>query len=197
MSHRIFIAAVLCAAVAMPAIAQDTPRGPQPQGLWGAFSLGFAGTKTDCSNCTDPGYVGNGSTIIEVGGTISRHVRLGAEFFGWDQSMGDAKGRLAMVMAATRWYPDGSLPFYLKFGFGVSNGVAEGADSSGTEFSEKRTGLGIMIGLGWDLRVARNFSVTLTGGQYSGLLGDFVVPAGTAQDLLSMAYVVGLGVTIH
>lgn len=197
MAHRIVVAAALCAALATPARAQEAPRGPQPQGLWGAVSLGFAGTKTDCSNCTDPGYVGNGSTIIEVGGTVSRHVRLGAEFFGWDQATGNAKGQLGLLLAATRWYPDGDLPFYLKFGFGLGRGRAEGADSTGTPFEELRTGLGVMVGLGWDLRVARNFSVTLTGGQYSGLLGDFTVGTQTLRDAISMAYVVGLGVTIH
>jgi hypothetical protein len=116
-------------------------------GFW--FSVGLGGG--DCGQRTN-GLSGG----LGLGGTISQHVLLGAFTSGWYKEENGASVNASVLVAGIRYYPSVTNGFFMLAGLGVG-ALAASADGIG---SASETGSGAILGLGWDIRIAPNVSLT-------------------------------------
>jgi hypothetical protein len=142
--------------VANAALAQGTAdMGGKPhtrEGFW--FGLGLGAGSLGCEDCEDRETSWSGN--LKLGGTINPQFLLGVETNGWYKSEDLATLTYGNLSAVAYFYPSETSGFYLKGGLGMANLRAE-VDGFG---SESETGGGGVAGLGYDARVARNFSLT-------------------------------------
>jgi hypothetical protein len=134
-----------------------------PQTRQGFFiSFGVGGGSFGCEDCGDRET--GAAALIHLGGTLSPRLLLGADISGWSKSVEDSGGgeaRLthANLTAALQFYPSAAGGFWLKGGIGTSTLRAE-ASGGGVTISGDETGFGLTAGLGYDIRLGTNFSLT-------------------------------------
>jgi hypothetical protein len=147
------------------------------QGFWIGGGLGYGSLGLGCSGCVDVGREGGVSGYFKLGGTLRQNILIGVETNGWTKSEGGATLTMGNLSGAAYWYPMTS-GLFVKAGVGYSM-IDDGFDS----FS----GLGLTGGVGYDVRVGRNLSITPVAnwfrGGYDGLQGNVVQ--------------LGMGVTSH
>jgi hypothetical protein len=172
-----------------PAAASPAPQIPPPStvpggptrtvparsGFW--FNGGLGVGSLGCLYC-DGGRVNGLSGGLSLGGTLSDRWLLGFGTTGWvrDTTLGTLS--VGTADARVRFYPS------LYSGFFMTGGLGLGSISLGslTEY-----GPGAVFGVGWDIRVSRNVSLTPF---YNGFaMQSDLVDANVGQ--------LGLGVTIH
>ncbi len=120
---------------------------PLREGVW--FSVGFGFGSLGCENCIgrDSGLSGG----LAVGGTLNQHVLLGVGTTGFARSVDGDLLSVGTLDGRVRVYPSRRSGFFLNGGVGLG---------SLSYLGESEFGLGVMLGLGWDIRVGRNVSVT-------------------------------------
>jgi hypothetical protein len=207
---RSALVALALAAVALPAAAQDiTPAtdGPPRQGFYIGLGLAVASVSADCADCGDADAASMFGSHIKLGGTLSRSVRLGADLFGVyseDGIFGDLSGsgdeateNAGHVMLAVTVYPSAAGNFWFQAGLGSVVYLAD------VEGDQKYTGRGFggMLGVGYDLRVGRNGSlspyvslVSSTNGKLYDEAGDEV---GGADEWQTAYFAIGLDYVFH
>lgn len=121
-------------------------------GFW--FNLGFGYGSLGCDGCS--GREGGLSGGLQLGGTVSRKVLLGGATTGWTKSEGAATLTVGTVLALVRFYPSARGGFFLEGGLGLGT-IHASVDGFG---SESETGGGALLGLGYDIRVGENVSLT-------------------------------------
>jgi hypothetical protein len=136
--------------VAEPARAQAGT--PERQGFW--INVGLGGGSLGCSDCgtRETGLSGQ----LSLGGTINKHLLIGASSNGWTKSEDGITLTMSSLTAMVRYYPSATGGFYLTGGLGVSQvdlGIA--GYGSGSD-----TGTSALLGLGYDLRIGKNVSLT-------------------------------------
>lgn len=161
----------------------STPRVRHPQmrqGFWfnAGMGLGFAG----CQGCggTDAGASGG----MSLGGTLNEKWLLGVGTSGWYRSY-EGGGSISggTTDARFRFYPSLASGFFINGGLGFGHlTVGLGQFGSVTE-----TGVGALFGVGWDIRIKPNVSLTPF---YNG----FAIQTSNADGHVDQF---GLGVTIH
>jgi hypothetical protein len=116
------------------------------EGFWFNGGLGFG--SLGCDYCD--GERANGlSGGLSLGGTINDRVLLGVGTTGWARSgTGLTVGTLD---ARLRFYPSATSGFFVTGGVGLGTITLDGV-------TEK--GVGVVLGLGMDIRVASNLSIT-------------------------------------
>jgi hypothetical protein len=147
----------VAAALAVCADAADAQRSRARNtnlrdGIWFSGGLGYG--SLGCDNCGS--REGSLSADLSVGGTLSQRWLVGAGTSVWSKSEQGATLTVGTLDARVRFYPSTTGGFFLTGGIGV--GSMRG-DVSGFG-SATETGIGTILGLGWDIRVARNASVT-------------------------------------
>lgn len=133
------------------------------EGFFISFGLGYG--SLGCEDCAD--RVSGGSGYLALGGTLSQKVTLGGEVTGWGKSENDVTLTFGTVGPVIRFYPSATGGFFLKGGVGLATLELDLGQFSGTA-----TGAGLVLGLGYDGRVGRNFSLTpffdLVSGTFDG-----------------------------
>lgn len=167
------------------------------EGFWIGLGLGYGSYKgcDDIFGCSD--RQGSGSAYVKLGGTLNPQVLLGVESTAWTKDESGARVTAGGVTGTVAFYPVLSSGFFVKGGFGLSyieSKYVEGALS----VSASKTGWALIAGLGYDVRVARNVSITPSFSYLYGRPGDIDIPGlgtlpGTHGDLLQLA----VGVTFH
>jgi hypothetical protein len=153
------------------------PMSGRPQtreGLW--FNVGLGLGSQGCQDCLlrDNGLSGG----LSVGGRISDRVLLGVGTAGWAKEIAGETLSVGTLDARLRFYPARTSGFFLTGGLGIGSLSYAG---------ESEFGLGAILGLGWDIRVGRNISLTPF---YNGFaMSNSLVDANVGQ--------FGIGVTIH
>jgi hypothetical protein len=146
------------AAGAAPAAAVQDPPPAAPEneharrGFWFSGGLGYG--SLGCEDCGS--REGGLSGGIELGGSVSQKVLLGAGTTGWTKNEGGVTLTVGTVVALIRFYPSATGGFFLLGGLGLGTIHAE-IDGLG---SDSETGGGALLGLGYDIRVGRNVSLT-------------------------------------
>ena len=164
---------------AAPAAAQH----PQTrEGFWAGVGMGWGSFGLSCDGCAGLDRTGSYTGYVNVGGTLRPNLLLGAELNGWTKSEDGATVRLANASAAAYWYPTVQSGLFLKGGMGYSrlsadNGLVSASDG----------GWGLLMGLGYDMRVARATSITPVLNYFRGAFD------GGSADVVQL----GLGVTFH
>lgn len=122
------------------------------KGFW--FNVGLGYGSLGCDGCSE--RTGGLSGQIGVGGTLSQNVLLGVVSNGWTKSEGGVTLTTGALTAAVRLYPSKTGGFFILAGFGLGTTSASVAGYG----SGSQTGTGAVVGLGVDLRVGKNVSVT-------------------------------------
>ena len=148
-------------------------------GFW--FSAGLGYGTLGCETCFGE-RVHGGSGGLSMGGTVSDRVLLGGGTTGWARSEDGVLVSASTLDFRVRFYFVRTSGFFMNGGLGLGSiSLASG----GTTISE--TGVGLMLGLGWDGRVGRNISLT-----------PFWNGSAISTDIADVNFgQVGLGSTIH
>lgn len=151
---RFSMAALLCLSVtltigAVPGLAQH----PQTrQGFWFNGGLGYG--SLGCNDCS--GRTGALSGGISLGGTLSPKFLLGVGTTGWTKSEGGVTLTVGTLDARFRFYPSATGGFFLTGGLGVGS-IRVSVSGAG---SANETGVGVVLGMGYDFRIGANVSLT-------------------------------------
>jgi hypothetical protein len=141
------VGALVVSATSAHAQVQNASRS----GFWFSGGLGYG--SLGCQDCgSREGGISGG---LSLGGTISPRFLLGVGTTGWSKSQDGATLTVGTLDARVRFYPSTTGGFFLTGGLGVGSMRGEVGGISSTE-----TGVGTMLGLGWDIRVASNTSIT-------------------------------------
>jgi len=138
--------------LAVSAVSAQAQNAQLRDGFWFSGGLGYG--SLGCNGC---GPRANGlSGGLSLGGTISQRFLLGVGTTGWTKSEQGATLTVSTLDARVRFYPSATGGLFLTGGLGLGavTGSGSGFGSSG------ETGGGMIFGLGYDYRVARNTSIT-------------------------------------
>lgn len=163
------------------------------EGFWisvglGGGSLGLGGDVSDVDRETGlSGY-------LRMGGTLSRKVLLGGESNGWTKEIDGIRTTVGFLAPVILWYPSETVDFYLKGGLGFLF-----IDEEDGGFGKVTgSGFGVSIGVGYEARVGRMFSIVifLNGIASTGVEAK-LAGTGTGVDVDPDFGQLGVGVTWH
>ena len=173
----------ICAAMLALLPSAGTAQNPQTrEGFFIGFGFGY-GT-FGCEGCNDRESSVAGH--LKLGGTLSPTLLVGAESSGWSKEEAGVRLTHANLSAIVQFYPSVANGFFLKGGLGFSRLEVSGS-SGGVSGSVSDEGLGLTAGLGYDIRLGTNFSLSP---YLSFAWGDFEGGSANHGQL-------GLGVTWH
>jgi len=163
------------------AAAQDPPEGlvevseSTRRGFWLGLGVGAGGESYDVRPSTGYSEVLYRPTVsLRLGGTASRHLRLGGEVLSWINQVGPAVESLNSALFIAQLYPFSSSGLYLKGGLGIGRNAVDFRDS----FDQGDTGFAALVGAGYEFRLGRHFYlnpvIDLIGHRYDdGISGDY------------------------
>jgi hypothetical protein len=159
----------------VPAAGDVVSGHPQTrEGFW--FNAGLGIGSLGCKDCI--GRENGLSGGLSLGATINDRLLLGVGTTGWAKSEEGETLTVGTLDARLRFYPARKAGFFVTGGFGLGTLRFAG---------ESETGLGLVLGVGWDIRVGRNVSLTPF---YNGFaMRSDLVDANVGQ--------LGVGITIH
>jgi hypothetical protein len=143
------------------------------QGFWIGGGLGYG--SLGCDGCD---RLGGASGYLKLGGTLRQNILIGVETNGWTKSEFGQRLTMGNMSGAAYWYPMTTNGLFVKGGVGYSvldDGFAN------------ESGFGMIAGLGYDVRVGRNMSITPVANWFRGSF------SGGSANVLQL----GLGVTSH
>ncbi len=138
------------------------------------------------------GREGGATGFIKLGGTLSKSVLLGGEVNAWMKSGSGVTFTLGNVSAAAYFYPVPKTGFFLK------GGVGYGSTRFSNSGSATASGFGFVAGVGYDVRIGANSSLTPVANFYFGSDGDMTengtkIFSSVKHNVLDF----GLGITFH
>ena len=144
------------------------------EGFWFSAGLGF-GT-LGCENCLgrEDGLSGG----LSLGTVVGDRVLLGVGTTGFAKSIAGETLSVGTLDARVRFYPVRTSGFFLNGGVGLGTLSFAG---------ESEYGVGVMLGLGWDIRLGKNVSLTPFWNGFA--MSNANVDANVGQ--------LGIGFTIH
>jgi hypothetical protein len=141
-------------AAALAAAILATARPLAAQGFWAGLGIGTGMQQVACDICRGDGN-GGWTARAALGGTLSRHLRLGAELHGWTDKTDDIRFSFYSVMPAIYWYPSTRIPYFMLGGAGWVGYRAANQDETMSTSSP-----GLTVGLGYELQVAPSYAIT-------------------------------------
>jgi hypothetical protein len=172
----LMVLGALVTGIVSPASAQ---KPQERKGFW--FNAGVGYGSYGCGDCDgrESGFSGG----LSLGATLSPHVLLGVGTAGWTKTQDGVTLTVGTVDARVRIYPVAEGGFFFTGGVGL--GVVDVySDLLG---NSNENGFGFLFGLGYDLRVGKNVSLTPF---WNGLVMN-------VDNESSNVGQIGLGVTIH
>jgi hypothetical protein len=148
-------------------------------GFWFNGGLGYG--SLGCEDCD--GRTGALSGGLALGGTVSQKVLLGVGSNGWTKSENGAELTVGTLLAVIRFYTSATGGFFLLGGLGVGSIHGEVSGFG----SDTETGYGALVGLGYDIRVGDNVSLT-------PFWNGFAANTSNADANVGQ---IGLGITLH
>jgi hypothetical protein len=144
------------------------------QGFW--FNVGMGYGTLGCEDCItrDHGLSGG----LSLGAALGDHVLLGVGTTGFAREFEGELFSVGTLDARVRVYPAKRSGFFINAGLGLGSIAYAG---------EYEFGLGAMLGVGWDIRVGRNVSLTPFWNGFA--MANSNIDANVGQ--------IGLGITIH
>lgn len=183
-------AVVVCTSLglwAAAASAQSAPPQSGGAGLWAAAGAGGGWTRLTCAICRTDRHAGP-ALQLSGGATVRPGLLLGVEVDGWTRAEDDIRTLLLAGTLAARIYPQPARGLFLKGGLGV---VRYSLD----EGELRATLPGLVLGAGYDVRVARGYAVTGAVGLLASSFGSLRSGDGTVADDVSVS-VLQLGISL-
>ena len=138
------------------------------QGFTASFGLGAGSGGVKCDGCSTDRQNGF-SGYLRLGGAVNPNWVIGGETQGWTYSKNGETDRFSYLTAFSQYYPMVQSGFFMKGGFGLGAASFEVTDPTFGNQKVSSVGPAATLGLGYDLRVARNFSIT----PYANYLSEF------------------------
>lgn len=194
-SHRSLTLRSLAAVAVLMGSAVSLAAAQHPQvrkGFWIGFGLGYGSSNVSCDGCPSTSRESSGSAFIKLGGTMSDKVLLGGEINAWSKSESGLTADLGNVSFAAYFYPQPKSGFFVKGGVGFATTRLHDGGTA------EATGFGFLAGLGYDIRVGTNISITPVANYYIGFDGDLKQSGSTLETgWKHNVYDFGLGITFH
>lgn len=152
--------ALLTAVLATSAFAQQAQTR---QGLWVGGGMGYGSLGLSCDGCGDVPREGGISGYAKVGGTLRPNLLFGVELNGWTDSEAGARVTMGNMSGAAYWYPMAAQGLFIKAGAGYSTLMVDDGISTADD-----SGLGILGGVGYDIRMGKNLSITPVANWFRG-----------------------------
>jgi hypothetical protein len=149
------------------------------QGFW--FNAGLGYGSAGCLDCNI--RTGSLSGGLALGGALSQKVMLGGGTNRWTKSEDGHTLTVETLAAVMRFYPSSTAGYFVLGGLGLGM-IHRAASGFG---SDTQTGFGALLGLGIDIRVDRNVSLTPFWNGFVVVMNDQDANVGQ----------IGLGVTVH
>ena len=148
-------------------------------GMWFYGGLGYGSLGTSGGD----GRLNGGSGGLSFGGTINDRLLLGVGTSGYYKSEDGVSLTASTLDARLRFYPVRTAGFF------ITGGIGLGTISVGTVYfgTETETGLATMFGLGWDIPIGANVSLT-------PFWNGFAVANSTTDANVGQ---LGVGITVH
>lgn len=182
MVRSIAVVGIAVLSIGLVPLRADAQNPQTRQGFFIGLGLGVGSFGAE----GDDGRETGGAAHITLGGTLTPRVLLAGEIAGWTKEEDGARLSHSNITAIVQFYPIVDSGLFVRGGVGGSN-LRVSASSGGFSFSFDENGLGLTGGLGYDIRVGSNFSITPYG---LFVWGDF--DGGSANHFQG-----GLGVTWH
>lgn len=179
------IAVVLCAAAAETQSPLLTRHG-----LTIGLGLGFGSAEVSCAGCP-PDRDQAGAAYFRIGSAIRPDLILAGEVSSATRNRTGGEMTITAVDFAALYYPAPAEAFFLLGGIG-SGEIELTSQAGATSGTATGSGMGYEIGAGYDLRIAKHFSLTPTV-TYFRTRGVKV----SGNPLDGTVLMVGLGVTWH
>ena len=125
------------------------------KGFWIGFGVGWGSYGISCSGCGGLGREDSYTAYVKLGGTVSPHLLLGGELNGWSKTQNGATASAGNATLTAFYYPVPASGLFVNGGVGFSRVEASGGGSS-----SGKTGPGVTLGAGYDVRVGTNLSIT-------------------------------------
>ena len=187
----------LCPLVA--GVGQASAERPQErQGFWLGIGGGYGSADASCDECDGGDRQGSGAGYVKLGWTLNDRVLLGGEFNLWTKEQDVVTVNFYNASGTLTFYPQGASGFFLKGGVGASFVDTEVVDGGTRITADLGSGLGLVAGVGYDLRVARIISITPAVNFLYGQPGDLVVAGETlARNWKQNVVDFTVGITFH
>jgi outer membrane protein with beta-barrel domain len=164
------------------------------KGFWIGFGPTYGSSGVSCDGCGSTNREDSFGFFLKLGGTLSKNVLLGGEVNSWYKEESSQSVTLGSVAAVVYVYPKATSGLFLKGGVGVSEMFASGGglpDFDGT-------GWGLTAGLGYDIRVGKNISITPVANYWFGQPGNIKANGSTViTGWKQNVFEAGLGITFH
>ncbi len=180
-------------------VGQASAEHPQKrQGFWLGIGGGYGSADATCDECDGGDREGSGAGYLKLGWTLDDRVLLGGEFNLWTKEQDGVMVNFYNASGTLTFYPQGSSGFFLKGGVGASFIDTEIVDGGTRITADLGSGLGLVAGVGYDLRVARVISITPAVNFWYGQPGDLMVAGETiARNWKQNVVDFTVGVTFH
>jgi len=190
-----WISAVSVAAALIVPGALEAQSGPRHSGMWLGVGAGAGSARVTCATCVEE-RLGGPSGYLRLGGTISPSVLLGGEGSIWVKTDEDQDQLLGSVNAIALLYPRLTSGFHVKGGLGVLRYQVN--EDQNPDATAKVSGLSLVLGVGYDLKVASQYSLSPFA---SLVVSSFGTLSQDDEDLASgvntSLFQFGLGITSH
>ena len=163
MSRSMLLAAAVLLLGAGPMAAQH----PQVRrGFWISGGPSYGSLDLACAGC-ETEREGGLTMLLAMGGTPRPGLLLGGEIEGWAKEIGGVDLTVGHISGVVYWYPRPASGLFVKGGAGL----AVYSVDAGPLGDEEDSGLGLHAGVGYDIRVGRNLSLTPAAGVFWGDFG--------------------------
>ncbi|MFN2567247.1 MAG: hypothetical protein ABR499_19805 [Gemmatimonadaceae bacterium] len=129
------------------------------QGFTVSFGLGAGSAGFSYEGSTSEERATGPSGYLRVGGAVTPSLIIAGESHGWTRSEGSVTSRVGYLMAVAQWYPQATGGFHLLGGLGLGM-ISENDTDPGFAYELESVGAAVQFGLGYDVRMSRNFSLS-------------------------------------
>lgn len=184
---------LLSLAVTAPLAGQGAT--PARSGLWLAAGGGAARNRVDCDTCGEIGRYWGGMVFVRAGGTITDRVRLGGETYSWQRGLEEEDSYLRGAQGIVLWYPSfPTLGFFVQAGLGLAR-LYNDFRREGSPVRAAETGMSVMLGVGYDVRVTRRLWLTPMVSSTAVPTATIDTPSGPLENVVGTLFLLGVGVT--
>jgi hypothetical protein len=184
-------AGLLGALVAGPAAAQERARS----GFWADAGAGYGRLRVRCSTCSGVGTAYGGTVTVTLGRSLSRTVVLGLEGQVWSSWEAGPREQVRSLTVVAQWYPLQGRRFFVRGGTGIVQGPVVPSGTGASPASVKGTGVGLALGVGYDLPLGEHFGLAAQAASHVAALGDLTLPGNIHLDD-TIAYVTRFAVAL-
>lgn len=161
LSRAATLAGLLTAIAAVTASPASAQHAHVREGFWIGFGLGYGSLGFVCDNCNDhlDGALGDYlklgrgglSVYLKLGGSVNQRVLLGFDTNGWSKALEGERLLAGNTSFVAYYYVQETGGLFLRGGIGLAS----------LDLSDRgEYGLGLVLGVGLDVRIRGNMSVT-------------------------------------